>query len=274
MNSENEMRTEIPVVIHAGYDRGRTTAAYPLNVSEEAQPMFDLEKTGKKIREARIAKNMTQMALADEMNVSYQAVSNWERGNTLPDITKLPDLCAILDLDYDELLGDSKGGRAAAKILENKGNEVSLEDLGEAAPLLPADTLEENITIHLNRSEDPQEIKHVLPLLPFLDDDAAEKLARTAAIKDPANLVLFAPFVKSEVLKEMIESMSEPVSLKYLAALAPFLDQDTVDRMAEKAAGEGNTDTDILLLWAPFVSKNVLARIVAGVFSEQTQARE
>ena len=42
--------------------------------------MFDTMKIAGKIRQARIDKNMTQMALADEMGVSYQAVSNWERG--------------------------------------------------------------------------------------------------------------------------------------------------------------------------------------------------
>lgn len=42
--------------------------------------MFDTMKVARKIREARIARNMTQMNLADAMGVSYQAVSNWERG--------------------------------------------------------------------------------------------------------------------------------------------------------------------------------------------------
>ena len=42
--------------------------------------MFDTMKVAKRIREARIGKNMTQMQLADAMRVSYQAVSNWERG--------------------------------------------------------------------------------------------------------------------------------------------------------------------------------------------------
>ena len=42
--------------------------------------MFDTRITGKKIAALRKAKNMTQMELADEMGVSYQAVSNWERG--------------------------------------------------------------------------------------------------------------------------------------------------------------------------------------------------
>ncbi len=45
--------------------------------------MFDTMLVARKIREARISQNMTQMNLADTMEVSYQAVSNWERGDSL-----------------------------------------------------------------------------------------------------------------------------------------------------------------------------------------------
>lgn len=54
--------------------------------------MFDTENIGMRISELRKAKNMTQMELADHMNISFQAVSNWERGNSMPDISKLPEL--------------------------------------------------------------------------------------------------------------------------------------------------------------------------------------
>ena len=53
--------------------------------------MFDTLQVAKRIRDARNAKNMTQMELADKMGVSFQAVSNWERGNSMPDISKLSD---------------------------------------------------------------------------------------------------------------------------------------------------------------------------------------
>lgn len=45
--------------------------------------MFDMMKIAKNIKEARIAQNMTQMNLADAIEVSCQAVSNWERGDSL-----------------------------------------------------------------------------------------------------------------------------------------------------------------------------------------------
>ena len=44
--------------------------------------MFDVKMVAAKLREARIKKNMTQNNLADELGISFQAVSNWERGNS------------------------------------------------------------------------------------------------------------------------------------------------------------------------------------------------
>ena len=67
--------------------------------------MFDMQKVGRSISENRKRQNMTQMELADRMNVSYQAVSNWERGNSMPDIAKLPELAEIFGITVDELLG-------------------------------------------------------------------------------------------------------------------------------------------------------------------------
>ena len=42
--------------------------------------MFDMKQVGKQIADLRKENNMTQMELADKMGVSFQAVSNWERG--------------------------------------------------------------------------------------------------------------------------------------------------------------------------------------------------
>ena len=41
---------------------------------------FDMHRIGQTITSLRREHNMTQMQLADEMGVSFQAVSKWERG--------------------------------------------------------------------------------------------------------------------------------------------------------------------------------------------------
>ena len=44
---------------------------------------FSIEQIGRRISGRQKEKNMTQMELADRMDISFQAVSNWERGGSL-----------------------------------------------------------------------------------------------------------------------------------------------------------------------------------------------
>lgn len=65
-------------------------------------------KIGEKIKELRKAQDITQEKLADYLNISYQAVSKWENGLALPDITLLPQLANFFGVTADELLGVTK----------------------------------------------------------------------------------------------------------------------------------------------------------------------
>jgi len=53
---------------------------------------MNMQAIGKKIASLRKQRDMTQMDLADKLGVTYQAVSSWERGNSMPDIAKLPNM--------------------------------------------------------------------------------------------------------------------------------------------------------------------------------------
>ncbi len=59
---------------------------------------------GQKIKELRKAQDITQEKLAEYLNISYQAVSKWENGLALPDITLLPKLANFFGVSTDELL--------------------------------------------------------------------------------------------------------------------------------------------------------------------------
>ena len=52
---------------------------------------------------------LTQSELSEKLNVSPQAVSNWERGETFPDISLLPDLADALRCSVDSILSGGKG---------------------------------------------------------------------------------------------------------------------------------------------------------------------
>ena len=59
---------------------------------------------GKRIKELRIENNLTQEELAEQLGVSFQAVSRWENDLTYPDITLLPILANMFDVTVDYLL--------------------------------------------------------------------------------------------------------------------------------------------------------------------------
>lgn len=105
--------------------------------------MFDTMQIAQRIKRARIEKNMTQLQLADVMGVSYQAVSNWERGNSMPDISKLGVLCDALDLTVNELLGvEEKTASAVTKAMDKEA--LTVEELKEVAPMLPPEQVREH----------------------------------------------------------------------------------------------------------------------------------
>lgn len=59
---------------------------------------------GGNIRKLRIEQGLTQEKLADFLGVSFQAVSKWERGDTVPDIFMLPTIAAFFGVTTDHLL--------------------------------------------------------------------------------------------------------------------------------------------------------------------------
>ena len=59
---------------------------------------------GRRIKELRKKRNITQQDLAEMLGVSYQAISRWENSITSPDITVLPVLANIFNVTVDYLL--------------------------------------------------------------------------------------------------------------------------------------------------------------------------
>ncbi len=60
---------------------------------------------GTTIKKYRLKRGITQERLAEYLNLSVSAISQWECGKTMPDITILPILAGIFDVTTDELLG-------------------------------------------------------------------------------------------------------------------------------------------------------------------------
>ena len=77
---------------------------------------MDQVKIGKFIAERRKNQNLTQMQLAEKLNVTDRAVSKWECGRAMPDSSIMLELCGLLDISVNELL---------------MGEEIEMKDYNE-----------------------------------------------------------------------------------------------------------------------------------------------
>ena len=76
------------------------------------------EKVGKIIKKIRIENNLTQEKFAEELGVTYQAVSKWENGKSLPDISLIKEICNKYNIDINSFLdGDNVKNKKNIKLI-------------------------------------------------------------------------------------------------------------------------------------------------------------
>ena len=222
--------------------------------------MFDVKMVAAKLREARIKKNMTQNNLADELGISFQAVSNWERGNSLPDISKYEDLCQILDIDLEYLLGISTDTQTVSKLLDRRKNEISvpitIKEIAPVIPLVPPNELKEVVEDSIDKADIT--IGEFSMMAPFLDEETINKLSENIAATNISELTSIAPFISQHHLDKMSENITA-TSISELTSIAPFVSQPHLDKMCECINPSKISE---LLQIAPFLSPTVFANLV------------
>ncbi len=223
--------------------------------------MFNMNAIGKIIRQARIQQNMTQLELADRMGVSFQAVSNWERGNSMPDISKLETLCEVLKLNVQELLsGQPQSTVAVVKVLERKEEPLTVDELADVAPLLPPDQMENEMK--KTSAGKKWGINKLSKIIPFLDNDLLEEICGEIQVSSLKELAKIAPFLDEDILDKMVMS-SCANDWEGVIALAPFLGDGTLDTLATRCFS--SKDSDKLTELAPFLGDETLAKIAASM---------
>lgn len=98
--------------------------------------MIDNRKVGATIAQLRNGKKMTQAELGERIGVSFQAVSKWERGETLPDISLLPGLADALETTIDYLLRSGESTFAFKGKIKVSDMIEGLTDLKKCGELL------------------------------------------------------------------------------------------------------------------------------------------
>lgn len=289
--------------------------------------MFDTVKVGRIISQKRKEHNMTQMQLADALGISFQAVSNWERGNSMPDISKLPELAELFGCSIEELLGGGASAGNVEKLAKGEGQGLSLGEIAEVAPVLTPEVLDEAVESarrgdtpsaacgdssfregaevesddedfdeeideedEEGEDEDDEEdeeeprrfhafwkrtgrgarahIRDGKTVYILGAEKSGEKRKDKAKSKRLKELVMLAPFLSSERLRELVEELrGEGYTVSELVPLAPFLSEEELDALAELA----EADDGELAALAPFLSQETLKKLAerSGVKSGQ-----
>ncbi len=232
--------------------------------------MFDMNKIGKKISSLRKQSGLTQMELADRLGISFQAVSNWERGNTMPDISKLPELAEIFGCSMEEILGDERKAKIVQDLAVGQTPvDVKAEDLADIAPIVSDEQFKQTYEqAETNGME--MDFETLMSIVPYLDDDVLEDLIKNFSkygftIKQACSI---APYLNDDVLDEMANSIvTEGTSVKDISELAPYISEETLSKLAEKYISKGISVYELTHI-APYMDSEDISKLVAQYVAE------
>lgn len=213
--------------------------------------MFNTENIGRQISKRRKELNMTQLELADKLLVSYQAVSQWETGKSMPDLENLIELKNILGVSFDELLEEDET-EVVEKLIEEETLEE--EDLIKVAPLLKPDRMKKEVRqLEIG-------LTSLVALAPFLEEEELDEMVKSMDLSEGSyvNLCALAPFLNEETLSDLVKKGGSASNLS-LVALAPFLSEDALE---ETLLGFEEVKSLDLAALAPFLSSKALYRIL------------
>lgn len=256
--------------------------------TQEAQGlMFDQQRIGANIMKARKAKGYTQMTLADALGVSFQAVSNWERGQTCPDIANLSELSRVLDISIDELLGNRRAAEITREIAEDKTPELQPEELQQVAPLLTGEQADKAAGVSasdfaaltalapflseeflgeavITLYERTGSLDGAMSLAPFMAEDDIGELASLIVPKEGvAGLTKLAPFMNEDELGDFVLAQFQKGGLKDINSLLPFLNDNVLCELAEQLLKKG--DLEAILPLAPFLDEDILDEVARAI---------
>ena len=204
--------------------------------------MFNMKQVGKKIVSLRKSRNMTQTELADKMDVSFQAVSNWERGNSMPDISKLPQLAALFDCTVDELL-DGRVELIHSAMEDGiqeyvERNEVSKEELEAAVPILKPEQVEQLADSMLLKNGD-----HIEAFYPYLDDETLREVAERR-IERGESIEDMLEYLDNDDIGEL--ALGQHKAGSPVEAFYEYMEDEQLKKLAEQRIGNGESIEDML----------------------------
>ena len=210
--------------------------------------MFDTKKFGIYLSKLRKKADMTQSDIAIKLNVTRQAISHYECGDTFPDVSILVSIADLFNVTLDELIRSGEPSNSEALILTNiaLGNEVkennNINDLINLAPLLKPSLLEK--------------------LSNKLNDDGI----------DISGIVELAKYLNDESIVNMLEKVHlSTADNQFMEKLIPVLNNDSLESIFAKII-DGKLDYRLiksLRQYAPYLTNQIEAAVIEGALPNE-----
>ncbi len=194
----------------------------------------------------RQSKNMTQEEFASKLGVTPQAVSKWERGNGLPDISLISGICNILGINANILLGIKSGIAennditAESEIKNNMAAEPLVLEFGKNLIPCIIKGLEEGCLkdfVNEKRKELAANMGMLMPLLRFKDNTCLEKNSYRLLSYDKEILTSKLNDINDNSYKEIITHVTKSCKNNYITIINKNIVKLMVDNIKEKFPG-------------------------------------
>ena len=149
--------------------------------------MFNTILFGKYLSDLRKKHDLTQSEVADKLNLTRQAVSRYETGDSFPDISILVEMANIYEVSLTDLINSGNptlGEYIILNNIANNNNDVivnDLKDLENLAPLIKPSILER---LSKNLAQDGVNINSFINLANYLSDDAVVDIVCSKKLVD------------------------------------------------------------------------------------------
>lgn len=207
--------------------------------------MFSIEKFGIYLSRLRKRADMTQSELADRLNLTRQAVSRYERGESFPDISVLVKIAEVFAVSTDELINAGGPTAGESAILENvvNGREDILagefSDIAGLAPILRPSVLEK---LAKNFSKEGIDISEIISLAEYLNDESVTSLLQDAEFEgiDYEILERFLPILSTQSRLNIFENiLAGEMDWHFLRVLMRYDDGLLLNSWVEAAVIDG-----------------------------------
>ncbi len=205
--------------------------------------MFDTKKFGGYLSRLRKKADMTQMELADRLNLTRQAISRYEHGDSFPDVSILVLIADIFGITLDELIDSGEPTRGEFRILEGiAGGDESVK---------------------------AENIEDIVGVAPYLKPSVLTKLSAGLSAQgiDISNIISLAEYLNDDSVIFMLENAKfETISIDFLEKLMPFLETKSKYTIFQKIL-DGEMDWHFLrplLVYSDGLHSLVEAAVVEG----------